>query len=557
MGSNGLLSLTLLVAAGAACTGVIGGDDEQPGAGGGGAAGAAAAASATDIDPTSVYLRRLNAREYQQTVADVFGETADLSKEFPPESALDGYDNNVLALPASGPLVEAYANLATQIAKGVLTSPTRRAKVLGCEPRGATRASCLDSILTTLGRRVFRRPLTTEERTDLLALANAAASDPDQDAPAQLLLEGLLQSSNFLYRVEVGEPLADKPGRSRLTGYEVASRLSYFLWGSAPDDALLDAAGKSELDTSAGVEKSARAMLGDARAKKAVSNFQQQWLGLGRLGSVSRSATYFPKWTATLKTSMAEETRLLLEDFTFRDGAAFLDLLTAKYSFVNSELAAHYGLPAPSGTGFSKVNFSATDPRAGVLTHASLLTAYSQSETLSPILRGKFIRDVFTCEHPPPPPPGVAPINEATPTSVREKLEQHRTNPACAGCHNAMDPVGFGFERYDIVGAYRTADSQGRPLTGQGSLEGFPNPGFVGPEELATRLRASPKVSACVIQNVVRFAMGRSIAPTDTPLIAAQDEAFRKNNLDFRSMLVAFVASDAFRTFKTTPAGGQ
>lgn len=535
-----------------ACTGIVIGNDEvrrspesRPG-------DVTANTTGEFAGYTGAFLRRLTNAEYNRTVADVFGETTDIASTFPSNPYLDGYDNNVLALNVSGPVVQAYASAAQTIASNVLASTDRRGRVVGCEMSAGTRLACLNSILDRTGRRAFRRPVSPEERADLLTLADAAANDPDPFASASLLLQGLMMSPSFLYRVEIGAPAADRPGITALTGYEVATRLSYLFLGTTPEDALLDEAAKGTLDNEAGVEATAGAMLRDSRARPAVENFTKQWLGLYKLDRVTRAEDTYPKWNTGLKEAMVEETRRYVEDFVWKDGAAFLDVLTSKHSYVNGALAELYQVPAPAGDAWGQVDFTAAQSRGGLLTQASILTAAGNSEAEAVILRGKFVRDMLTCDPPSPPPPGVPALNEPKPgETVRERLEQHRSDPKCAGCHQLMDPIGFGLEQYDLVGAHRTTDASGKALSGEGSLVGFENPNFTGPVELAQRLRDSAKVSRCVVKHLLQYSAGRSMTASDDGLIDAMDQSFRSANLELRHLMTDLVKSDRYRYFKT------
>lgn len=541
-----VILLSALCAAGVfACTGVVGGAaDEKPTAPTADEPKAPLAPAA--VPSPSDQLRRLTNREYARTVADVFGETPEAAAALIPNSFLDGYDNNVLTLSVSGPVIEAYATAATIVARATLASGARRARAIGCDDIGPGRVACLSSVVDTLGRRAFRRPVTAEEREGLLALANAAASEDAPGASLQVLLEGILQSPSFLYRVEVGEPISDRPGLARLTGFEVATRLSYLFLGTTPDDALLDRAARGELGGDAGIEAEAQRMLADPRAKEVLATFHSQWLGLQKIESLERSLDAFPSWSGSLKTAMVEETRRFVDDFIWKDGTPFLDLLTARYTYVNAELAALYGVPAPAGEPFVRVDFSPSDPRGGILTHASILNATAPSRTLMGILRGKFVRDTFTCESLSPP-AGVA----LDPTVERLKT------PACAGCHEYLDPIASGFDRFDMVGVYRTTDETGVPLAGTGRIVGFEEPDFTGPLELAAKLRSSPKVSACVVEQFLRFATGRAHDSADRSVIASLDSTFRGSQFNFRHLLVELVKSDFYRTLRIGTEAGR
>lgn len=508
--------------------------DEQPDACGG-----------TELAPP--YMRRLSVREHEATLRDLVGVSLDLSDVLPADTFIDGFDNHTSTLSVSLVHAQRYMELAATVASQVVDDPGRHAAVIGCDLGGPDRESCLRSFVERFGRRAYRRPLEPDEIDRLVAVGVEASDDPDPDAAASVILQTVLQSPNFLYRVEVGVVDPTDGGRRKLVGHEMASRLSYFLWGSTPSDELLDLAEAGDLDDASGVESAARALLVDPRAREGLEAFSSQWLRLPLLAYVQRSEATYPAWNEALRAAMAEETRRVVSDFVWGEGASVLDVLTASYTYADASLAAVYGLPAPA-VDWQRIELDGDDRRGGLLTHASLLTSAASSERTAPILRGKFIRDVLLCSDVPPPPPDLPEIPEAEPgESVREQLERHRTDPACSGCHGLLDPIGFGFERYDLVGGYREVDADGNPLTGAGEILEFDPPGFVGPVELGERLREAPEVEACLARHVFRFAAGRTEVATDACVIEQLAESLSEHDANLPDTLAAFVRSDAFR----------
>jgi hypothetical protein len=322
-----------------------------------------------------------------------------------------------------------------------------------------------------------------------------------------------------------------------------------------PDDALLDAAARGDLDTPEGLEAAVGRLLADGRARDGLARFSNQLVKLYDLDQVSRDPQRFPDWPA-LREAMGEETRRLLADVMWTDGRGFLDLLTAKHTFVNAALAKHYGLTAPTSTstaGWGRVDLGQDPRRRGYLTQGSFLVQTAATEIVAPIVRGAFIREVFLCNAPPLPEESIPPPPESTQgKSVREILAEHRAG-ACAGCHALLDPIGFGLERYDANGVYRDKDPDGRPLTGAGRLEGAPEPDFVGPFELASRLVSLPEAKTCLATNLFRFTFGRDEAPADACTLSVLEQALVDTKLDLRAALTRLVRSDAFRSLGGMP----
>lgn len=540
MGSLRTVAASLLFALVAGCSGVVG---DAPGAPDAGPAGPS--------NPGPLLVRRLTNAEYDHAVRDLLGQTERVSADFPADPKVVGFDNNAQSLTISALHAERYRNAAERIAAAVIASPARRAAVVGCALTGDGRAQCLRDFIDAFGRRAFRRAVTPTEAAGLLEVASFAADDPNPDMAAALVIEAVLQSPSFLFRTEFGEADPAHPGLHRLRGADLAARLSFFLWGTTPDDALLARAQAGALDTADGLAAAARAMLADPRARDGLGGFYRQWLRLYTLDDVHRDPALYPAWNADLRASMEGETAHVVDDLIWRDGASFLDLFTARSTFVDARLASHYGVAAPAGDAWGRVEMPEASGRAGLLTHASYLTLTAHTEGSTLIHRGKFVREVLLCETLPSPPANVPSIPEPVPGETDlERLERHRSDPACNNCHRRMDPIGMGMRRYDAVGALHLVDAQMRPIPQTGNLYGYTPADFDGPVALGQRLRAAPEVAQCVVRQVFRYAFGRPEvlgASDDGPSIDRASERFRASGYSFRELLVAVVTSDAFR----------
>jgi hypothetical protein len=509
------------------------------------ASGAPSACNGQAMQLGPTFLRRLTNNEYRRTVRDLLGVVSDPTADFPADTVRGGYDNNAEAISISNSHIEKYRDAAERLTWEVMGDPMRRAQVVGCalETQGGT---CLKRFVETFGRRAFRRPLEADEVTSLLALAETASGREDPYAGASLALQAMLLSPDFLFRVEIGRVDPARPGLLKLTGYEVATRLSYLLLGTTPDDALLAAAEQGKLDSAEGVEAAAVGLLANPRSREAMQGFYGQWLQIAALEEIDRDAKKYPLWNETLAKAMRQETIRLVEDFLWKDGANFLDVLTAPYSYVNEPLAKFYGVAAVKE--WTRLPLAPADGRAGLLTQPSLLVATSVTEEALPIHRGAFVRERLLCHHMPPPPEDVPQIPLPQPgQSDRERLELHSKSPACSGCHALMDPIGFALSGFDLIGARRMVDSAGQPLMTKGSLSGFDKVEFDGAVELAKVLRGSPAASACVATQVFRYTHGREeVAADDCQLRGIQD-AFKASDYRFGDLLRALVKSDAFR----------
>jgi hypothetical protein len=551
IGKEMLFALWILSAA---CTGSIGslegtnprsgGGPALPGAENGNGSQGAAPGLNDPVDPGATLMRRLTNAEYARTVTDLLGEPAgaDERLQLPEDPRTSGFDNNAEVETISTVHADRYAQGAESLTNAVLASPERRALVFGCDP--STGTACLQTFIQRFGRRVYRRPLSADEVSGYLKLASAAGTATLDGGPSAVL-QAMLRSPYFLFRVELGQPDPARAGLLRLTGFEVATRLSYLLWGTTPDDPLLDSAQKGDLDTPAGLDGIASKMLADPRAKPAVTRFYTQWMQFSDLGSVQIDANKFKMYSPALASAMAEETTRFVDSVIWDNqaGASMLNLLSARYTFVNGPLAALYGLPAGDNS-WRRVDFADNVPRIGMLTHPSVLTLTSHSDGISPTKRGLYVREVLLCQEMPPPPPGVdATLPQAKPGETeRERFSRHTTDTVCASCHSQMDPIGWGLSQFDAIGALSpgAVDVAGR-------IEGMTPPEFNGPLELAQRVRESADFAACVGTSMYRYAYGLRETPAHAEPILQVQRAFRETGFNFGKTLLALVHSDAFR----------
>ena len=361
----------------------------------------------------------------------------------------------------------------------------------------------------------------------------------------------MLQSPNFLYVVEQGETDAARPGMVRYTSMEMASRLSFFLLGSTPPDTLLAAARNNGLATADGVRAQARALLTLPQAKTALDTLFTEWFDLGGLADRGKDAQAFPTFNAALASAMTEESTRFLADIAMDPARDFRDILDARFTYVNPALATHYGMAAPAGAGFTRVDLPASGPRGGVLTLAAFLTGQAHPIETSPTLRGKLVREKLLCESVASAPPEVTTVLPTTPNAaprpLRQRLQEHLSNPSCSNCHKATDPIGFGFQNFDAIGRYRATEAN-VPVDASGTLDARGS--FTDARGFAALLKADPRFTACVTRTAFRYAAGHVELPGEEPALTAAEQAASKLGFNFGALLVEVVASDAFRYAK-------
>ena len=434
-------------------------------------------------------------------------------------------------------------------ANGPGDTPSRR-KILVCKAaKSDEEDACARRILTTLMRRAYRRPVTDADVQVPFKFYKEARATGDFDAGIEMGVSAVLVSPEFLFRVEQ-DPAGIAPNTAyRISDLELASRLSFFLWSSIPDDELLDAAIAGKLKTPAILEKQVRRMLADSRARALVNNFAEQWLYLRNLASTTPDMRLFPDFDDNLRQSFRKETELFFESI-MREDRSILDLLRANYTFVNERLAKHYGIPNIYGSRFRRITFPENSVRGGLLRQGSVLTVTSYATRTSPVIRGKWILDNVLGVPPPPPPPNVPALKENTGSagktlSIRERMAEHRKNPACSGCHQLMDPVGFSLENYDAVGRWRTVD-EGKIIDVSGSLPDGSK--FDGASGLQQALLSRPENFATTLTDkLLTYALGRGVEPYDSPAVRKIVRQAGKNEFRFSSFVLGIVNSTPFQ----------
>jgi mono/diheme cytochrome c family protein len=428
-------------------------------------------------------------------------------------------------------------------------TPSRR-RIFVCHPHNAAdETPCARQILSTLARRAFRRPVTDSDIEELLPFYNAGRAEAGFDLGIERALERLLVSPQFLFRIE-RDPEGAAPGSIyRITDIELASRLSFFLWSSIPDDQLLDIAAAGKLKDPAILEQQVRRMLADPRSESLVNNFAAQWLYLRDVDVKRPDEIQFPDFDETLRNAMERETELFVSS-VLRADRSVLDLLTANYTFVNERLAKHYGIPNVQGSYFRRVVLPEGSMRGGLLGQGSILTLTSYSNRTSPVLRGKWVLENLLASPPPPPPPNVPALKTESDEpgktlSMREAMIQHRANPACASCHATMDPIGFAMENFDGVGHWRDRDAD-RPIDVSGVLPGGAKfEGVAGLKQ--TLLKNSDQFVNAMAEKLLMYAIGRNLQYYDASTVRAMAAESARNKYTFASLVLAAVKSTPFQ----------
>jgi Protein of unknown function (DUF1592)/Protein of unknown function (DUF1588)/Protein of unknown function (DUF1587)/Protein of unknown function (DUF1585)/Protein of unknown function (DUF1595)/Ca-dependent carbohydrate-binding module xylan-binding len=423
------------------------------------------------------------------------------------------------------------------------------ARVVTCDPgdgKTAEAKSCIEQIVKTFGRKAWRRPLTAAEVGQLAGLVNLAVTEEGSAKQGlQLLVESLLLSPNFLYRPEVNRPDVGPAVTSTgapLNDFELAARLSYFLWGSMPDAELDKLADAGQLKPA--LETQARRMLKDNKAAALVDQFAENWLNVRNIETVKPDATKFPTVTSALKSSMRLEIDRFVGSF-FEEDRSATGLLNADYTFLNDALATHYGLPKPGTTQLTRVTL-AESGRGSLLGKGGMLLVTSHPNRTSPVKRGKWVLGRLLCQEPPAPPPGVETEKAAADpnATVRERLAEHRKNPSCSGCHNTMDPIGLGLEAFDPVGQLRTTDSNGKNLDVAGVLDN--GKAFTGAGELSAALQDDARFTRCLAEQLFIYGLGRDVVPGDRPALAAIHKQFGDKQYFLKELIVEIVKSPSF-----------
>jgi hypothetical protein len=464
-----------------------------------------------------------------------------------PQDVKNPFDNDYTTQVASQALIEGVDLLASEASERLLLDVARRDSLVGCAPSGPEDDACRRSFIERFGRRALRRPLAAAETDAFVAAArDVAMAESDFWAGIDVVVRALLQHPELLYRVEIGTPVSGQPGVFQLSDWEIATRLSFFLWGTIPDEALLDRAAEGRLATAQGVREAAEAMLADPQARGAVDRFHALWMNYETLPH-----------PAELTQALRTETAALIGKVIFDDRRAWQDLFRSTETYVNDFLAEHYGLPLPGSTTGAWVAYGDSG-RRGLFSHGTFLSNGAKFADTSPTLRGLMIRTRLFCQDIPPPPPGVN-TDDPIPTEGGnvckvDRYGVHRVG-GCASCHELMDPVGFGLENYDAQGRFRQVerdlpatpeDESQCVIDGQGEIVGVGS--FHGPGELADLLMSAGVLTSCVATQLYRFAVGRyELDDLDRAAIERIVQNVGEGDFRLDQMLTGFVASDTFR----------
>ncbi len=530
-----------------------------------------------DSTPRRFVPRRLNRAQFNNTIRDLIGLDLRPADEFPSDDVGYGFDNIGDVLSTSPVLVEMYLAAAARVIDAAFQSPERRAKILNPPAdfiplafrrfKPPVRTSRDFKVLRTtpvpvdpeaqrqqrdlrhlraFADRAYRRPLTHDELIRLLGIVLSAEKDGEtQEHALQLALEAVLCSPHFHFiGAEPVRPKGDPERTSPQHDFELAARLSYFLWSSTPDDELLRLASQGALSRPPLLQAQVKRMLADRRSRALAEQFAAQWLQIRRLATFEPDRNLFPEFDPSLKHAMLEETTMFFASILEED-RSILDFLEADYTFVNERLARHYGITGVQGEQFRRVSLKGTS-RGGVITMGSVLTATSSATRTSPVKRGRWILENILGAPPAPPPAGVEALKEARGPAgtLRQKLEQHRSNPECASCHRRMDPLGFALENFDALGRWREQES-GQSIDAGGHLPG--GRAFRGPSGLRTALSSRRDAFArCLAERMLTYALGRGIDPAESPAVEQIVQGLKRNGFRFSALILGIVESEPF-----------
>ena len=491
---------------------------------------------------------RLTHRQFRNTVLDTFGFSVPALDSLPGESRLDGFANASERLSVSSVLPDSYNRAAEQVAAEVVTrSASAPGQLIKCAVADLGKGTCLDDFLTTVGRKAWRRPLTEAEMSKLRKLHTDASAAAGPEEGLKMLVQGLLLSANFLYRIELGEgPAAD--GTTALTDFELASALSYMLWDAPPDAVLMDLAAAGKLrDRSVRLAQAERMLALSGKAPQALASFVEQWLETEDFTEKPKDAATFPIYSPELAKDLQEETALYLRELALAGDKSLKTLLTATHGYVNSRTAAIYGITSPpAGTTLQKTPLDQSQ-RRGLLTQASFLAAHAEPTNTSVVNRGRFIREEILCSDVPPP-PGDFKFDEKVITedmTAREKFIEHSKNPSCAACHVLFDTIGFALENYDAIGQWRITE-KGKTIDASGALP-LPSGGeikFRNFIELIDGLAKTPDTYSCFSQQYLQYVTGR--LTLDRCEKEALARTFAQSGYRLDALVAAVVGSNSF-----------
>jgi hypothetical protein len=516
-----------------------------------------AAEAAGDAQPAP--LRRLSNAEYTNSLRDLFPQVNVALPALPNDSEVLGFDNAAEAQEPSDVRVARLEVVADRYAEALTRNPEDVRALTGCDwTEPGTSNTCAARFVATQGRRIFRRPLSDAEQERLTARFQAWRDAIDFEAAARLTLSAMLQAPQFIYRPEQ----VNDTGRTELNAYALATRLSYFLWESTPDEELLEAAAQKRLATDSDIRVQATRMLADPKARRSLWSFHRQWLGLGRVLAdehTLRAPEVDAQWNAETQINVLKESQLLVEN-VLGSGGTLNDLFTTRRAWVNADLARIYGTASPSSdaSSWQETQLPASE-RAGILTRAAFLAGLSHRGGTSPPIRGNGVLFRLFCRPVPSPPPeadlSMPTVPDGAGPKTTRALFEERTSPAaCSGCHASLNGLGFGFEHYDAAGAFRTREGL-LPVDASGKLVGTDIDGtFAGALELSAKLNASNELYRCATSQWLRYALARSATPSEERWIESESRAFQRSGGDVRQLMLAMVLSPSFRMQRSKEA---
>lgn len=485
-------------------------------------------------------LRRLTRFEYNNTVRDLLGTSLTPADAFPQDEVADGFSNNALVLTISSLHAERYTVASEALAAEAVT---RLPDLLPCDPAVSGETACAEQFARSFGTRAFRRALEPE---DVATLMEAYALGATFEEGIEVMIRAALQSPHFLFRVEFSgsQPNPEAPeAMVRLNGYETATRLSYLIWSSMPDEQLLSLAESGELSTPAQVAAAARRLLADPRARNAVGEFYRQWLELTRLDQISKDVVAFPLWSETMRQALKDEGDAVIEAVVFGETPTLEQLLRAPLGLPTGPLADLYGIAESD-----QVASLPADQRSGILTLPGFLSVQAHPDQTSPVLRGQFIRARLLCTDVPPPPDdvdiSVPEISEGA--TARERFSAHAEG-RCASCHDLMDPLGYTFENFDAMGEYRTTDNGAAiDVSGRFIATDDIDGAFDDIHQMATTLAGSQQVQSCMATQWFKYAMGRGTEAGDACSLQPLQETFTQGGTNLNQLLIDLTQTEAF-----------
>lgn len=443
--------------------------------------------------------------------------------------------------------VEQYQTTVEDAVDAAFSDATRRDEILGCSPQGLSDTACFDTFVKAFGRKAFRQSLTAAQVTRYVSLVtDVAVLQNDAVAGMKAAVTAFLQSPNFLYQLERGQP-DENLEYWRRTSHEVATRLAYFLTNTTPDAELLDLAELDGLATPDAIRAQAERLLNSPAGRESVENFAKELFQLRLVAARAKDPELYPEYDANLQQAMVHEVAAMFSSVVFDQNVSALELFTTRTTTVTKQLATLYGIDVAEQANDAWVTVTLPQERAGLMGTGGILSIYGSQKEGSPTLRGKFVREVLLCQAMPSPPADVSTTFEDPPAgqvlTKREKLTRHQAEPACAPCHALMDPLGLTLESYDAIGRYRTTD-QGKPIDLTGNLDGAE---FSGGVELGQVIASKPETAKCMVRNLYRYGTGHVESTNETPVLSALNDSFLASDFNLRNLMLEIVASDGFR----------